>query len=217
VRAYSQSIVEGLQCKPCEGFLGEDRVISTIKHFVGGGDTTNGDDQGDNQSSEAKLISIHAQGFFSGLEAGAQTVMASFNSWQGEEMHGSHYMLTEVLKERMGFDGLVVGDWNGHGQIPGCSNSSCPQALNAGMDILMAPTATWNPLYENTVAQVQNGEIPMVRLNDAVTRILRVKMRAGLFEKKSPAKRPLAGQTSLIGSEKHREIAQRAVRQSLVL
>jgi len=217
VRAYSQSIVEGLQGKPGEGFLGEDRVISTIKHFVGDGGTTNGDDQGDNQSSEAKLISIHAQGYFSGLEAGAQTVMASFNSWQGEKMHGSHYMLTEVLKERMGFDGLVVGDWNGHGQIPGCSNSSCPQALNAGMDILMAPTATWKPLYENTVAQVQNGEIPMVRLNDAVTRILRVKMRAGLFEKTSPAKRPLAGQTSLIGSEKHREIAQRAVRQSLVL
>lgn len=82
----------------------------------------------------------------------------------------------------MGFDGFVVGDWNGHGQVKGCSNESCAQAVNAGLDIFMVPTAAWKPLYENTIAQVQSGEIALSRINDAVSRILRVKIRAGLFE-----------------------------------
>lgn len=215
--AYSAAIVEGLQGAVDDGFLGNDRVISTIKHFVGDGGTEKGDDQGNNLSSEEDLIRIHAQGYLSGLEAGAQTVMASFNSWHGEKMHGNRYMLTEVLKERMGFDGLIVGDWNGHGQVTGCSNASCAQAVNAGMDILMAATPTWKPLLENTIAQVKSGEIPMSRIDDAVTRILRVKFRAGLFDKPSPANRALAGKTELIGAAEHRAIARKAVRESLVL
>ncbi len=216
-RAYSAAIVEGLQGAAGEDFLSDQRVIATIKHFVGDGGTVNGDDQGDNISSESEMINIHAQGYVSGIAVGAQTVMASFNSWHGEKMHGSHYMLTQVLKERIGFDGLIVGDWNGHGQVKGCSNSSCAQAVNAGMDILMAPTATWKPLLENTIAQVKSGEISMARIDDAVTRILRVKIRAGLFDKPSPSKRPLAGKTELIGAQAHRDVARQAVRESLVL
>ncbi len=117
----------------------------------------------------------------------------------------------------MGFDGFVVGDWNGHGQVKGCSNESCPQSVNAGLDIFMVPTDAWKPLYENTIAQVNRGEISQARIDDAVSRILRVKLRAGLFEKPSPAKRQFSGKTELIGSEAHRDIARQAVRESLVL
>ena len=97
--------------------------------------------------------------------------MASFNSWHGEKLHGNKYLLTDVLKDKMGFDGFVVGDWNGHGQIEGCTNDNCPQALLAGLDVYMAPTPTWKPLFHNLVAQVESGEIPMSRLDDAVRRV----------------------------------------------
>lgn len=217
VRAYAAKFVEGMQGAAGGDFLSSDHVIATVKHFVGDGGTTNGEDQGNNEGSEQELMRIHAQGYVAGLEAGAQTVMASFNSWQGEKIHGNHYMLTAVLKKRMGFDGLVVGDWNGHNQVVGCHNSSCPQAINAGLDIVMAPTSSWKSLFDNTVDQVHRGEISMIRVDDAVSRILRVKMRAGLFDKPRPSLRQLSGQTSVIGADSHRAIAREAVRQSLVL
>lgn len=217
VRAYSAAIVQGLQGAPDRDFLGDEQVISTVKHFLGDGGTTGGIDQGDNTASEADLFRLHAQGYVGGLEAGAQTVMASFNSWQGEKIHGSQYLLTEVLKNRMGFDGLVVGDWNGHGQITGCSNENCAAAANAGLDIYMVPTGAWKPLYDNLLAQARSGVIPASRIDDAVRRILTVKVRAGLFSKATPAKRPLSGKTELIGSAEHRAVAYQAVQQSLVL
>ena len=217
VKSYAGAIVQGLQGAVGRDFLGDNRVIATVKHFLGDGGTQGGVDQGNTISSEQELFDIHAQGYVSGLSVGAQTVMASFNSWNGDKNHGNHYLLTQVLKERMGFDGLVVGDWNGHGQIPGCSNESCAQAANAGLDIFMVPTAAWKPLYENTLAQVRSGEIPLERIDDAVSRILRVKLRAGLFEKPSPANRVLSGKTELIGAAAHRDIARQAVRESLVM
>lgn len=143
--------------------------------------------------------------------------MASFNSWHGEKNYGNHYLLTEVLKDKMGFDGFVVGDWNGHGQIPGCTNWNCSQTINAGLDIFMVATDAWKPLLENTIAQVNSGEISVDRIDDAVSRILRVKIRAGLFEKPSPAKRNLSGKIELLGAKEHRDIARQAVRESLVL
>lgn len=217
VRDYAAAIVKGLQGSSEQGFFQDHHVISTVKHFIGDGGTVKGDDQGDNISSEADLIKYHAQGYVGGLTAGAQTVMASFNSWHGNKIHGDQYLLTDVLKNRMGFDGLVVGDWNGHGQIPGCSNGNCPQAMNAGLDIYMTPNPDWKDLYHNLIKQVQNGTIEQSRLDDAVTRILRVKVRAGLFDKPSPANRKYAGNTEFIGSAEHRAIARQAVRESLVL
>jgi len=217
VKDYAEAIVHGLQGRVGTDFLSDDRVISTVKHFIGDGGTVAGDDQGNNISSEQALFDIHAQGYVGGLTAGAQSVMASFNSWHGEKLHGHRYLLTDVLKGKMGFDGFVVGDWNGHGQVEGCSNESCPQAANAGLDIYMVPTGAWKPLLENTIAQVEQGIIPITRIDDAVTRILRVKFRAGLFDKPSPANRKFSGKMSLIGSEDHREIARQAVRESLVL
>jgi len=217
VRNYSAAIVKGLQGHADKDFLGNERVISTVKHFIGDGGTKGGDDQGDNVTSEQELFDIHAQGYVGGLSAGSQSVMASFNSWHGVKAHGNKYLLTDVLKNRMGFDGFVVGDWNGHGQVKGCSSESCPEAINAGLDIFMVPTKAWKPLYENTIAQVQCGEITQARIDDAVSRILRVKIRSGLFEKPSPANRQLSGRTELIGAQQHREVAQQAVRESLVL
>ena len=217
VKTYAAAVVKGLQGHAGKDFLGDDRVISTVKHFIGDGGTVDGDDQGDNLASEQDLYDLHAQGYVGGLTAGAQSVMASFNSWHGDKIHGNRYLLTDVLKNKMGFDGFVVGDWNGHGQIVGCTNENCPQAANAGLDIFMVPTDAWKPLMANTIAQVKQGVIPQARIDDAVSRILRVKLRAGLFNKPSPANRLFSGKTELVGSEEHREVARQAVRESLVL
>ncbi len=217
VAAYAGKMVEGLQGTPGDdGFLDSSRVLATAKHFVGDGGTEGGKDQGDNLSSEEVLRDTHAAGYVTAIEAGVQTVMASYNSWHGRKLHGYGELLTGVLKERMGFDGFVVGDWNGHGQVAGCSNDSCAAAVNAGLDMFMVPE-DWQALYGNTLEQVRSGEIAMERLDDAVRRILRVKMRAGLFERGKPSSRPLAGRTELLGAPEHRAVARRAVRESLVL
>ncbi|MCA8901258.1 MAG: glycoside hydrolase family 3 C-terminal domain-containing protein [Hyphomonas sp.] len=217
VASYGDRIVYGLQGRPGEdGFLGEGRVISSAKHFMADGGTYGGKDQGDAEILEDAFRDIHAQGYVTALQGGATTVMASFSSWNGVKMHGSKGMLTDLLKGRFGFNGFVVGDWNGHGQVPGCTNVDCPQALNAGLDMYMAPDS-WKGIYESTLAHVKAGDIPMERLDDAVRRILRVKLAYGLFEKGAPSTRPGAGDESLLGSPEHREVARRAVRESLVL
>ncbi|MBL4674571.1 MAG: exo 1,3/1,4-beta-D-glucan glucohydrolase [Arenicella sp.] len=217
VKSYSAAIVTGLQGSIDGDFLSDKHVISTVKHFLGDGGTEGGVDQGDNIADEQTLFDLHAQGYVGGLAAGAQTVMASFNSWHGKKMHGHKYLLTDVLKNKMGFDGLVVGDWLGHGQIEGCTNYNCAATINAGLDIFMASGDAWKPLLENTIAQVNSGEISQRRIDDAVSRILRVKLRAGVFDKPSPAKRPLSGKLDIIGAPGHRAIARQAVRESLVL
>jgi beta-glucosidase len=216
VRQYAAAMVLGLQGAPgTPQFLDSAHVIATPKHFLGDGGT-GGRDQGDNRSSEAELRDIHGVGYPAAVAAGAQSVMASFSSWQGVKMHGHRGLLTDVLKGRMQFDALVVGDWNGHGKVPGCTNVSCPAAVNAGIDVLMAPDS-WKQLYENTVAQAKSGEIPASRLDDAVRRILRVKLRVHLLDEGRPSSRPLAGHFELLGAPEHRAIARRAVRESLVL
>jgi len=217
VAAYAEAMVEGLQGRNgAEGYLDGYHVISTAKHFLADGGTENGKDQGDARISEEELRDVHAQGYVTALQAGVQTVMASFSSWQGQRMHGNRGLLTDVLKGRMGFDGFVVGDWNAHGQLPGCSNESCPEAFEAGVDMFMVPQ-DWKALYENTLQQVRSGEISGERLDDAVRRILRVKLRAGLFERGRPSERPLAGDEGAVGSPEHRAVARQAVRESLVL
>jgi beta-glucosidase len=217
VRACAAAMVLGLQGMPgTPEFLDARHVIATAKHFLGDGGTAGGRDQGDNRSSEEELRDIHAAGYVAALEAGVQTVMASFSSWHGRKMHGNRDLLTFVLKERMGFDGFIVGDWNGHGQLPGCSDGDCPAVLVAGVDMFMVPNR-WKALYKNTLAQAKSGAIPSVRLDDAVRRILRVKVRARVLDQGRPSSRPLAGRAELLGSPEHRAVARRAVRQSLVL
>ena len=216
VSRLGAAMVEGLQGRVGSAeFLGPAHVIATAKHFFGDGGT-NGRDQGDTVGNETDLIALHASPYPPALEAGAQTVMASFSSINGVKMHGSTAFLTDLLRGQMGFDGLVVGDWNGHGQIPGCTNSNCPQALLAGLDVYMVPE-DWRALHASLMTQVADGTIPMARLDEAVRRVLRVKFRMGLFERGRPSSRPLALQPGLLGSPEHRALARQAVRESLVL
>jgi len=217
VRSYAGAMIEGLQGKAgTKEFLRDGKVIATAKHFVGDGGTTDGKDQGDNASSPEQIRDIHGAGYPPAIGAGAQAVMASFSSVRGQKLSADRDLLTGVLRDQVGFDGLVVGDWNAHGQVPGCSNTSCAAAINAGMDMVMAPDS-WKGFYASTLAQVRSGEISHARLDEAVRRILRVKMRAGMFDKAKPSSRPYAGQFELLGAPEHRAVARQAVRESIVL
>lgn len=217
VASYAGAMVEGLQGKVgTPAFLDGRHVIASVKHFLGDGGTTDGKDQGDTRISEADLVRIHAAGYPPAIAAGAQTVMASFNSVNGEKMHGHRQYLTDALKGRMHFGGFVVGDWNGHGQVKGCTTTDCPATINAGLDMAMA-SDSWKGFYETTLAAVKNGTISQQRLDEAVRRILRVKMRLGLFEAGKPSTRAVGGQFALIGAPEHRALARQAVRESLVL
>ncbi len=217
VAKYATAAIEGLQGKPnTPQFLDASHVIASAKHYLGDGSTKDGKDQGDAEVSEKQLRDIAGAGYPPAVDAGVQTVMASFSSWNGEKMTGNKGLLTGVLKKRMDFQGFIVSDWNSHGQIPGCTDTDCPQAINAGLDMYMAPDS-WKGLYKNTLKEVKSGVIPMSRLNDAVARILRVKFRLGLFDQGAPSQQPLGGKFKLIGSPAHRALARRAVRESLVL
>lgn len=218
VRQYGDHFVRGLQGK----LTGKEDVIASAKHYLGDGGTWLGKDQGETRTSEANLIATHAQGYFSSLAAGVQTVMVSYSSWtdtatgiaQGK-MHGNRYLVTDVLKGRMGFDGIVVSDWNAIEQVPGCGRAHCPQAINAGIDMIMVPD-DWLEFIKATVADVRAGTIPMNRVDDAVSRILRVKLRSGLFDAPpaDPANRPEA---SAVGDAAIRALARQAASQSIVL
>ena len=216
IKAYAGEIVRGLQGEPGELRTNQQRVIATAKHFIGDGATYRGIDQGDTIMSLEELLKEHGAGYYESIDADVQTVMASFNSWNGLKLHGHKFLLTDVLKGQMGFDGFVVSDWNGIGQIDGCTNQRCYQAINAGIDMVMAPQ-DWKVFLQDTISKVKSGDIPMSRIDDAVTRILRVKLRAGLFEKGLPSSREVAGNAALIGAKAHRDVAREAVRKSLVL
>jgi beta-glucosidase len=217
VRAYAQAMVGGLQ-----GKLGSSTsVLATAKHYLGDGGTFHGVDQGETRTSEANLYRTHAAGYYGALKANVQTVMVSYSSFtdtatgkRGGKMHGNAHLVGDVLKRRLGFNGLVVSDWNGVGQVPGCTNWHCPQAINAGIDLVMVPD-DWKKFIAATVDDVHAGRIPMSRIDDAVSRIIRVKLEAGLFNA-SPATGPHPS-AEVMHSLQVRELAREAVRKSLVL
>jgi beta-glucosidase len=212
VASYAGAMTLGLQGALGDGRLASGHIAGSAKHFLADGGTLAGKDQGDAVIDEQTLISVHAAGYPPAIDAGVLTVMASFSSWNGVKHTGNSGLLTDVLRGPLGFDGFVVGDWNAHGQLPGCTNESCAAAFNAGIDMFMAPDS-WKPLYENTLAQVRSGEISLARLDEAVRRILRVKVKTGVFD---PV-RTTEGDLSLLGSPAHRALAREAVRKSLVL
>ncbi len=217
VASYVGAMVRGLQGPPSnDDLLAGPYVIASTKHFLADGGTDGGVDQGDSSISEEELRDIHGKPYGPAIAEGVSTVMVSFSSWQGKKMTGNRSLVTGVLKDRMDFGGFVVSDWNAHGQVEGCSNESCPQALMAGIDMYMAPD-TWKPIYEDLLARAKAGTIPMSRIDDAVARILRVKGRVGLFEAGKPSDRPYSGDYEELGSPEHRAIAREAVRKSLVL
>ncbi|MGR5484424.1 glycoside hydrolase family 3 N-terminal domain-containing protein [Vibrio alfacsensis] len=240
VYQYAGRMVAGIQ-GGADGLKSDTHVISNVKHWIGDGGTLGGVDHGQNRYSEEYLRNIHAMGYIAGLHAGAQVVMASFNSWwnpnnydpmvygadriapqnaymNNQKIHGSQYLITDVLKGKMGFDGIVVTDWNGQGEINGCTAANCPQAVLAGNDVFMITAREdWQAFYHNVIAQVHSGLIPISRIDDAVTRILRVKMRANLWQKPKPSERSLAGNEAILSAPEHVAIARQAVSESLVL
>lgn len=216
VREYAKAYTEALQ----GSFKDDANAVASVKHFVGDGGTENGKDQGVARTSLKDLINIHGAGYFGAIGAGAQTVMVSYSSWFDTDndkdygkLHGSRELLTDALKDKIGFDGFIVSDYNGIGQIPGCTNASCAQAVNAGIDMFMVPD-DWKAFIANTIKQVESGEISMSRIDDAVSRIIRVKLRAGLFDGKKPSQNAYAGKDDAL---QNRDLAREAVRKSLVL
>ena len=217
VAAYARAMVSGLQgVAGSTAFMGPGRVLATIKHFVGDGGTISGRDQFNNLSDERTLREVHAAAYPVAIEAGALTLMASYNSWQGTKMHANHALLTEVLKQRWHFPGFVVGDWDAQEELPGCTKFDCPDMLLAGVDMYMAPDS-WRQVYANLLDEVHSGRIAQPTVDAAVRRILYVKAMAGLFEKPAPKERPGAGRFDTLGSAAHRAVAREAVRKSLVL
>jgi beta-glucosidase len=213
IPAYARAMTLGLQGRLAAGKpLEANRVAATAKHFLADGGTMDGRDQGDAQIGEAELIAVHAQGYPASIDAGALTVMASFSSWNGVKHHGNASLLTDVLKDRMGFAGLVVGDWNGHAQVAGCSATDCAASINAGLDLFMAPDS-WKGVFASTLAAARDGRISAARLDDAVRRNLRVKHKLGLMGDMLTPR----GDTSLVGAKEHLELAREAVAKSLVL
>ncbi|XP_020100392.1 uncharacterized protein LOC109718537 isoform X2 [Ananas comosus] len=217
------SIVSGLQGSPppghppCYPFLaGRRNAIACAKHFVGDGGTHKGKNEGNTICSYEELERIHMSPYFDCLAQGVCTVMASYTSWNGKPLHANRFLITDILKDKLGFKGFVVSDWEGIDRLchpQGSNYRYCISAsINAGIDMIMVPHR-YGKFLEDLVFLVESGEIPMSRIDDAVERILRVKFVSGLFEQPFSDRSLL----SVVGCKEHRLLAQEAVRKSLVL
>ncbi|KAL5817128.1 hypothetical protein ACOSQ3_025506 [Xanthoceras sorbifolium] len=217
------SVVSGLQGKPPEGYpkaypflAGRNNVIACAKHFVGDGGTERGINEGNTISSYDDLEKIHMAPYPDCISQGVCTVMASYSSWNGRQLHANRFLLTEVLKDKLGFKGFVISDWEGIDRLSkphGSNYCYCiSAAVNAGIDMVMVPFR-FEQFLKDLTFLVESGEVPMSRIDDAVERILRVKFVAGLFEY------PFSDRSLLdiVGCTLHRELAREAVRKSLVL
>lgn len=217
VECYAERAIRGLQGSPhSTNFLSDGRILATCKHFIGEGGTEGGRDQGDTVCSEYELLHVHAPGHLRGIEAGALVVMAAFNSWCGSKVHGSSYLLNQVLKRQLGFHGFVVSDWDAFLQLHDVPATSCELAVNAGVDMLMV-SRDWRRVLDFLIEAVSNERISKLRIDDAVTRILRVKEYAGLMDRPKPKSRLVSREDSVLGCKRHRDLAREAVRKSLVL
>ncbi|KAH7838152.1 hypothetical protein Vadar_022634 [Vaccinium darrowii] len=217
------SIVSGLQGHPPQGHpngypfvAGRTKVVACAKHFVGDGGTDKGINEGNTIMPYEDLKKIHMAPYLDCISRGVCTVMASYSSWNGDKMHSHRFLQTEVLKEKLGFKGFVISDWEALERLsdPYGSNyrASISSAVNAGIDMIMVPFK-YEAFIADLTSLVESGEVPMARVDDAVERILRVKFVAGLFEY------PMADRSLLetVGCKLHRELAREAVRKSLVL
>ncbi|HEU4387680.1 MAG TPA: glycoside hydrolase family 3 protein, partial [Blastocatellia bacterium] len=207
---------------------GRLNVLACAKHFIGDGGTTFGtglprpntrepwgNDQGDTRLSEKELRDIHLQGYVTSVKSGVGSIMPSYNSWNGVKCSGSKRLMTDILKGELGFEGFLISDYNAIDQLPGDYKSDIEQSINAGMDMVMVPS-NYREFFNGLVALVKEGKIPQSRIDDAVRRILRVKIAMGLLDKN---RSPLADRSlhKTFGSPEHRAVARECVRQSLVL
>jgi beta-glucosidase len=228
-------LVAELGAAAVKGLQGDDladpeRVLACAKHFAGDGGTVYGTgtvpvegspdkkhplDQGDTQLSEAELRRLHMAGYVTAIAEGVGSIMPSYNSWNGERASGSKRLLTEILKDEMKFEGFLISDYNAIDALPGDYRADIKQSINAGMDMVMVPQK-YREFYTTLKDLAQKGEVPMSRIDDAVLRILRVKFAMGLFDRNRSQLADRKYQASF-GSPAHRDLARRAVRESLVL
>ena len=196
-------------------------VVACAKHFIGDGNTEFGTgmrglvDRGNTEMNLEELKLKLIPKYQAAVDANVQTVMASYNSWNGVKCHGSKELLTDILKVEMGFQGFVISDWQGIDEIPGDYKSDIITSINAGIDMVMVSgqAQPYKKFMRLLKESIEEGSISMERIDDAVQRILKVKLRNGLFDS------PLVENNSLntIGSDDHRKIARQAVRESVVL
>jgi beta-glucosidase len=215
VEAMAAAYVRGLQGAD---FAGPTSVLACAKHFLGDGGTTDGKDQGNTECDEAALRRIHLPGYRAAVKAGVGSIMVSYNSWNGQKMHANKRLMTGVLKGELGFQGFLVSDWAAIDQISPDYKTDIERSINAGLDMVMIPSGPGQPnnyrdfirLLKELVAE---GRVPQSRIDDAVLRILRVKLRSRSF------RRPFADPALMakLGCAEHREIARQCVRESLVL
>ncbi|MGB7453895.1 MAG: glycoside hydrolase family 3 protein [Lysobacterales bacterium] len=210
VTAYAAEFVKGLQAD-----LGTNGVLACVKHWVGDGGTTNGINQGETTLAKEQLESIHMAPYVSAINSGALTIMASFNSWNGDKCHGHKYLITDILKDEMQFHGFVISDWDGIDYLSEDYHNAVALAVNAGIDMFMV-SENWKEFIDHLKQHVKRGSVSMKRIDDAARRILTVKFAYGLFEKPRPADRYWSNHECFGGAE-HRAVAREAVRKSLVL
>ena len=210
-------IQEIMAAASVEGLQGDDlskpeTILSCAKHWVGDGGTTNGTDQGNTQVSEEELRATHMPGYIDAINANVGTIMASYNSWNGQKLHGHNYLLTTVLKEELGFKGFVISDWAGVDQVAEDYREAVKRSVNAGVDMVMVPDRY---IYFISILKdlVEKNEVSMDRIDDAVRRILKQKFLLNLFNE--PYTDPSFA--SSVGSAAHRDVARQAARESLVL
>jgi beta-glucosidase len=206
----------------------KDAVLSCTKHYVGDGGTTNGQDQGNTEIDEETLREIHLPGYISAIEENTGSIMASYNSWSEEKLHGHKYLINDVLKGELGFVGFVVSDWAAIDQLAGDYKSDIEKSINAGIDMVMIPNGPAAQGQVGDNGQIQNtyfdfitklkelvdeGKVSQNRIDDAVRRILKSKFDLDLFDKTKTDTDLLAK----VGSEEHRDVARESVQQSMVL
>ena len=206
--------------------LNKNSVLACAKHFVGDGNTVFGTgtnwykiDRGDVVLEEQELRSKYIKPFKESIEAGVGSIMISYNSWKGQKLHGHKYLINDVLRRELKFDGIVISDWAGINEIDEDYKTCIIQSINAGIDMNMVPGSlnpddnSYDDFIRLAIEAVNEGAIPIERIDDAVYRILKIKKQIGLFEK--PIKNP--PNDNVVGSKKHRDLARESVRKSLVL
>jgi beta-glucosidase len=228
----SPDVVESLGAAAVRGLQGAalDRPLSVLacaKHFAGDGGTTFGTgmlkrggehyplDQGDTRADEATFRRIHLAGYIPAIQAGVGSIMPSYNSWNGVKCSGNYRLLTEILKKELGFTGFLISDYNALDQLPGSRKEQIALSINAGMDMVMVPEQ-YREFFTTLQEAVNEGKVPMTRIDDAVFRILRVKVAMGLMDRN---RSPLADRSlhKSFGSVAHRAVARECVRQSIVV
>jgi len=228
--AEDPAVVAELGAAAVRGFqtqdLGSPRaVLACAKHFIGDGGTSYQErprgsraaplDQGDTRVDEATLRKIHLPGYVAAVNAGVGSIMVSYNSWNGVKVSGIHRLLAEILKGELGFEGFLISDYYAIGQIDADYKTAVMTSINAGMDMAMEP-AGYARFIATLRSLVEEGLVRLARIDDAVTRILRVKAAMGLLDtRRSQRSDPALARE--FGSTKHREVARRAVRESVVL